>query len=421
MDLNEVMTTLGNVVLERTPDGRFIARARVPEWCRRLRSDVRWELPIVIEDVFPFLSVFLPEAERAWSGELTRVDSDLWAESLDNDDDDKEDVHLAAIALRVSDACALLVMRSERRFHEEQALLQRGRELKLTHDALMRELDQKDILTHAIVHDLAAPLHTILGVLSLLVERTRGEPESGWLKLATEAASRQRELIDEILDVFVAEDSAIQNEELASVELSSVIQRVVAERAPLARSRSVRIDAEPGPICWVVGDERRLFRVLTNLLDNAVRFSPQGGCVRISTQLTSLREDAHRFFRPQEGACVRGTTHDEGEAVTVVVDDDGPGAAPDVLPRLFEKFGRARGRTSGTGLGLFFCRITVEGWGGSIGYEQRDTGGARFWIRLRLAPSVNNTGNARPRTSPASVSSQGSQGGRTDGKAALAR
>jgi signal transduction histidine kinase len=141
----------------------------------------------------------------------------------------------------------------------------------------------------------------------------------------------------------------------------------VQEREMAARSRSLRVESEAvGEPASVLGEETRLFRVLTNLVDNALRFSPSGGTVRI-------------------------TTSREGATVTVCVEDDGPGVSPDVLPHLFEKLARGRDRKGGTGLGLFFCRITVENWGGAIGYERREAGGTRFWIRLKSAPGVRDS------------------------------
>src|SRR5262249_40028972 len=103
----------------------------------------------------------------------------------------------------------------------------------------------------------------------------------------------------------------------------------------------------------------RLFRVLTNLLDNAIRHSPRGGVVRVSA-------------RP------------ENSSIAVFVEDEGPGVSARLMPRLFEKFARGWDSPSGSGLGLFFCRITVGNWGGGIGYERRAEGGSRFWIRLRV-------------------------------------
>jgi signal transduction histidine kinase len=359
MDMTALMPSLESLVLERLSDGRFLARGGRPGWCRDVRPTVDWHSSVVIEDVFPFLSVFLPAAERAWESDPpVRADSELWTET----DDGSGEVHLLASAVRVRDACALVIVRNDSLFRDRQNLLQRGRELRLVHGALMKELEEKDILVHAIVHDLVAPLHSILGVLSLLAERTQNEPEAGWLRLAITAAQRQQELIGEILDVFTAEVAALNDVNPEGVELLGALERVVSERQPLAQSRSVRIERDATSArAYVIGEEMRLFRMLTNLVDNALRYSPMGGVVRI-------------------------TVRDEEAAVAVYIDDEGPGVSPDLLPRLFEKLARGRDRVGGTGLGLFFCRMTVENWGGAIGYEKRENDGARFWLRLRSAP-----------------------------------
>jgi two-component system OmpR family sensor kinase len=100
---------------------------------------------------------------------------------------------------------------------------------------------------------------------------------------------------------------------------------------------------------------------LTNILDNAVKFSPAGSAVRV------------------------GVSTDGAEAL-IVVSDDGPGVAPDELPRLFHRFHRgaaARERDApGFGLGLAISRAVIERQGGSISVESPDVGGARFSIRL---------------------------------------
>ncbi len=370
MDVTEFVSAFKGLLLEQRPDGRFSLVSALPRWCRELRPDVRWDRPLVIEDVFPFLSAFLPDAERAWKTKrLGSLQSDLWAESRP----DGQDVYLMGLAARVRDTRVLLIVRSDALFYERQSVLQRARELRMLHSALMREIEQKDILIHAIVHDLAAPLHSIVGVLSLLEERAPREPEAGWIRIGMLAAGRQRELIAEILDIFAAESGAVGRIPPEPVALFDVVDRVVAERDPIARSRNVRLlversDALVGP--RVVADQTRLFRVFTNLLDNAFRVSPPQGTVRISAR-------------------------SHGGTVTVAVEDEGPGVRPDVLPRLFEKFARSRDNPTGTGLGLFFCRISVENWGGGIGYEQRENGGARFWVRLKVASPVAQVGVER--------------------------
>ena len=79
----------------------------------------------------------------------------------------------------------------------------------------------------------------------------------------------------------------------------------------------------------------------------------------------------------------------------VSIQDEGPGVPPEVVPQLFQKFVR-RGKSEGkAGLGLYFCRMTVEQWGGKIGCEPRDGGGTSFWFRLeslRRPPSSTAAG-----------------------------
>src|SRR5262249_62275176 len=108
---------------------------------------------------------------------------------------------------------------------------------------------------------------------------------------------------------------------------------------------------------WVVGAPARLERVIFTLLENAIRHSPVRAAVRV------------------------GITADAA-GVVVTVDDEGPGVPPDLVGTMFEKFSQARANTGKVGLGLYFCRITIESWGGTLGYTPPATGGAQFWFRL---------------------------------------
>ena len=90
-----------------------------------------------------------------------------------------------------------------------------------------------------------------------------------------------------------------------------------------------------------------------------------------------------RYFKPPNGK-VTVTIQPVGAEVHVCVEDEGAGVPPEIAPQLFQKFIRGRASASGkAGLGLFFCRITVEQWGGSITCEPRAEGGTRFWFRLK--------------------------------------
>jgi signal transduction histidine kinase len=362
--MSELLAMLDAVVLEPLADGRFAVRGDLPAWAGHLRGyPLRPDASIRAEDVFPVLSAFLPDAQDAWSGASpSRVDSEPWTET----DSSGAEIHLIATAVKVGPAPVLVITRNERFFLNCQNLLQRARELRSTHTSLTKEVEQKDILVHAIVHDLVGPLHSIMGVLSILGEEKLGQEAEEWVRLATAAATRQREMIAEILDVYAAEGGALGPHIGEGVDLGAVLEQVVAERTPVASEREVRLVVRPQQSpCWIVGEETRLFRVLTNLLDNALRHSPAGSAVEVSVR-------------------------SEGEFVAVVIEDAGSGVPANVVPRLFTKFAKGAEPTAGTGLGLFFCRITVENWGGGIGYEPREGGGARFWVRFKRLASASS-------------------------------
>jgi signal transduction histidine kinase len=359
--LNEFTAALDVLTLERVAGDTFARRGPLPDFGLRLPSEaLRGDQPFALDSVFPFLASFLEDAERAWRSNDpgAGTSSGFWTEAARSG----EELHLEARPVRVGDSDLLVVARNERLFEQQQIVLQRARELRLAHDELDREMEQKDVLLHTIVHDLASPLQTLLRMLSLLSEASLGEHASAQLATALEAALRQKQLVSEVLEVFSIEQAApAAAPSRAAADLGSALRRVVSEFEPIARRRNVRLAAEPcGSPCRVLGEERRLVRVLANLLDNALRNSPAGAAVSIRAR----REDGF---------------------VVVLVDDEGPAVPIELLPRLFEKLARLGERDNGTGLGLYFCRTTLESWGGGTGYEPRSPRGARFWIRLRAA------------------------------------
>jgi signal transduction histidine kinase len=358
-----VLAALGSLVLEQNPDRTFVQCGDAPGWLRRLARGLPGpHEPIQLESWFPFLEVFLPEAEHIWDGGgPARLDSELWSETAD----DGEELPLEATALRVGARRVLVITRNDALFRERRLVLQRARELRLTYDALSREMEQRDILMHCIVHDLASPLNTMLGVLSSLDEQALPGGSASMARLALDAAMRQRSMIREILTMFAFERGSADapKEENDVSDLRSTIAHVIEALEVTARGKLVRIEGPPRAGAGqrqslVIADEARLFRVLSNLLENAIRHSPSGGRVRVSVR-------------------------EEHAMVEVSIEDQGPGAPPALVPRLFQELGHDSGPKTDTGLGLYFCRITVERWGGSIGYDSAPDGGARFWFRLR--------------------------------------
>jgi signal transduction histidine kinase len=363
MDMSALMAALEGLVLERLPDGRFVWRGALPAWCLELgRQELQGSTPFAIGELFPFLDTFMDAAELVWRREVsTQVSSGFWTDTGASG----QEIHLEALALRVDEAEVLVVVHNDRLFREQQRVLQRARELRLSHDALLCEMEHKDVLLHAIIHELATPLHTILGMLSLLDEAPRRESDVHAIRRALAAAREQKQVISEILEAFSVEHTPPAVALADAPDVQYLVSRVVRERESVADKRNVGLEVDPAaPPRLVLAEQNRLIRVLANLVDNALYRSPAGGTVWL-------------------------TVRQEGAWVYVVFEDEGAPVPLDRLARLFGTFA-LRSASVGGGLGLYFCRIAVERWGGGIGYEPSEHGGARFWARLQAADGAHD-------------------------------
>lgn len=360
MDMSALLAALEGLVLERLGDGHFIRRGALPAWCLELdRPELRNGAPFALGELFPFLDTFMSVAELAWRSEAgAAVSSGFWTDTGSAG----REIHLEALAVRVDGAELLVVAHNDRLFQNQQRLLQRARELRLSYDALLREMEHKDVLLHTIIHELAAPLHTMLGMFALLDEAPRRASDVHAIRRALAAAREQKQIISEVLETFSAEQAPPVVALADAPDVNLVLGRVVRERESIASKRSVGVELSPAASQYqVIAEHNRLVRVLANLLDNALCRSPVGGTVGL-------------------------TVRQEGAWVYVVIEDQGAPVPPERLSRLFGTFALRRGSAvADGGLGLYFCRIAVERWGGGIGYEPSERGGARFWVRLQAA------------------------------------
>ncbi|QOJ34545.1 MAG: PAS domain S-box protein [Nitrospira sp.] len=181
-------------------------------------------------------------------------------------------------------------------------------------------------------------------------------------------------MINDMLDVY-QESYAGLPLSTSSVSLSRVLKDVTHLFRPEAEAQQVRFSVQmPAEEVRIVGDGRRLQRVLINVIHNALKYSPPQGTITIT-----LRQNAP--------SGVGGLDHEGGRAsmVTFSVEDDGPGIAPEDLSHLFELFFRKKDGQDyriGRGLGLHFCRLVVEAHGGLIRASNRPEGGAIFTVTL---------------------------------------
>ncbi len=229
--------------------------------------------------------------------------------------------------------------------------------------ALRREQHLRAELTRLLVHDLKNPLGVILGSIGPVAAGLTGDLNEAQGRFLARAESSTREmlrLIEEVLDVERLEAGALPLDR-AWIDAGALLRERAAEIEGQVQQRRQHVVLEvEDPLPPVYVDEGLVSRIVENLLSNALKFTPEGGQIR----LTARRMD---------------------DRLEVEVADSGPGVPPAERERIFEKFARLRGmRARGAGLGLTLCKMAVEAHGGRIEVGDSPEGGALFRIHLPL-------------------------------------
>lgn len=221
----------------------------------------------------------------------------------------------------------------------------------------------KDDFLAVLSHELRTPLNAIVGWAHLLQS---GQLDSATAAKAVETISRnanaQNQLISDILDVSRIVAGKVRLE-ITPVDVASIVDAAVDTLKLAAVAKKIQLDStHHGGPTLVSGDGSRLQQVVWNLLSNAIKFAPRGG--HVSAAVTTVDDD-----------------------IQIVVEDDGPGVAPDFLPYVFDRFRQADSSSTrpkgGLGLGLAIVRHLIELHGGTVEAANREGGkGARFTVRL---------------------------------------
>jgi len=263
---------------------------------------------------------------------------------------------------RENDACAVLV------FHDITEL---------------RRLEniRKDFVAN-VSHELRTPLTSIKGYIEALLDGAKDDPDTStkFLDIIVKQSDRLNLILEDLLQLSKIESGQVLFKR-EPLHIQRVIERTLAMIKPLADKKGHRlVSFAEDDLPAVLGDEDRLMQVLSNLLDNAVKYTPENGTITVTARPVS--DDA------EQPAIVT--------AVELSVNDTGIGIPERDRPRVFERFYRvdkARSRElGGTGLGLAIVRHIVEGLGGRVWVEANTPTGSRFVVRLpvqQVSPPVS--------------------------------
>lgn len=218
-------------------------------------------------------------------------------------------------------------------------------------------------LVSALAHDIKNPLGVIMFSADMVATRIErglnGKENTQALHTIQDSSQRIVKLVTGFLDASMAESGKMDmNQE--PVNLNPLITNVGQQQMENLQNKSISLQTDlTDPLPEVLGDEGQLERVLWNLVGNAIKFTPSGGTITLSS-------------------------HDEKGHVSVRVMDTGMGIPEDELPQLFTEFKRLKGteKIEGTGLGLFIVKSIVEAHGGTVYAESKKGQGSTFVVRF---------------------------------------
>jgi PAS domain S-box-containing protein len=261
----------------------------------------------------------------------------------------------------------------------EKELVEKMAEIQAA-NVKLQELDKmKDSFLSTVSHELRTPLTSIKSFAEILLTYDEDKAtQREFLTIINEESDRLTKLINDFLDLSKIEAGRMQWDTV-ELSLTPVIQNAINITQAMAKKQNLNVVFNPVPdLPLVPGDKDRLVQVVTNLLSNSIKFTPDGGTITIGTKVVAATDP-----ETKQGM------------VVVSMTDTGIGIAPENHALVFEKFKQVgdtlTNKPKGTGLGLPICREIVEHYGGKIWVESELGKGSTFLFSLPIAkPAETN-------------------------------
>jgi PAS domain S-box-containing protein len=233
--------------------------------------------------------------------------------------------------------------------------------------------EARELITETLVHDLRSPMSSVLSAVDILQDNFPPEQVDELIQqalyVARSSSQRVLGLVESLLDISRLKAGRMELN-IGAMDLYALVTNVLAEYTTQATDAGVTLRNDvPPDLPDVNADQGKITRVVANLVDNALKFTPSGGQVVVATQV-----------------------YPNG-MVALQIADNGPGIPEEFREKIFDRFTQvpgSRGRRRGSGLGLTFCRLAVEAHGGRIWIEPRPGGGSIFTLTLPLASARAN-------------------------------
>lgn len=250
----------------------------------------------------------------------------------------------------------------------EQRVAERTRELAEALALAQAGAQAKTAFFAAVSHEMRTPLHAILGLAQLALEREAEPGVRSYIERIAASGAQLMRIVSDILDAAKMESGKLELLE-APFDVAEALRAVATTVMPLAQRKglALTVDIDAGLPQLVEGDRGRIAQILGNYLDNAIKFTERG----------AIRLRAHAAASDAAGLLLR-----------IEVEDSGIGLSAEQRARLFQPFQQADASTTreygGTGLGLAICRQIAELMAGRVGVDSEPGIGSLFWAEVRL-------------------------------------
>jgi PAS domain S-box-containing protein len=235
-----------------------------------------------------------------------------------------------------------------------------------------RKKEARELINETLVHDLRSPLSSTISALDMIQDSVANGDPAGVVEPSIQIAQRSSQrvllMVESILEISKMEAGSIELS-LSDTNINKLLDQSITEFDAIAQQYQVSINKVIPEIIPVVRmDKEKIHRVINNLIDNALKYSPENSQITISLQLV------------------------EGDYLEFRISDRGPGIPQKYQQKIFERFVQVPGQPSrkrGSGLGLTYCRLAIEAHEGRLWIEDRSGGGSIFIFSLPIAGPEN--------------------------------